>query len=275
MPRIIAFCDESAKRGPHFSNFYGASIVLSEHLEQVDSSLREFYDKAGITSEIKWNNVNPSLEERFIGFSDLFFDHIESGRLKTRLMFTQNLYRPIGLTRDHLRQQYFLLYYQFIKHGLGLQHYGAEFGARDLELICDQFPDTSKQADEFRKFLLGLNDRHFGQQGLNLAPENIGEAKSHRHMILQGTDLVLGAIQFKLNGLDKAIPQGKRRRGKKTLAKERVYRHILNRIWRIYPNFNIGASTGTQGDLRNRWRHPYRHWKMVPYNYEIDSTAKK
>jgi Protein of unknown function (DUF3800) len=273
--RIIVYCDESSKKGPHFSNFYGASIVLSEHFHAVDSALRDCYDSLGLTCEIKWNNISPSTEERFRDFADAFFNKIESGHLKTRIMFTHNLFRPVGLTDEHVRHQYFLLYYQFIKNGLGFKYYQGTHGEREIQLICDQFPHTGTQVEEFRRFLLGLNRNCFNRNGLILRNENIGEAKSHDHLILQGTDLILGAVHFKLNGLDRAIPEGKRHRGKKTRAKERVYKHILERIWRIYPNFNIGISTGDQGDFGNRWLHPYRHWKLVPKNHEIDETAVK
>lgn len=273
--RIIVYCDESSKKGPHFSNFYGASIVLSEHFHIVDTSLRERYNSLGLTCEVKWNNISPSSEERFVSFVDTFFDQIDAGKVKTRIMFTHNLFRPIGLTDEHVRHQYFLLYYQFIKNGLGFKQYQHAHGERDIQLICDQFPHTGTQVDEFRRFLVGLNQNCLNRNGLHLENKNIGEAKSHDHLILQGTDLILGAMQFKLNGLDRAIPEGLTHRGKKTRSKERVYKHILRRIWQLYPNFNIGISTGNQGDFGNRWLHPYRHWKLVPKNHVLDETAVK
>jgi Protein of unknown function (DUF3800) len=244
--RIIIYSDESSKKGPHFSNFYGASLVLSENVHSVEQRLKQQYAASGLTCEIKWNN-----------------------------MFTHNMYRPIGLTDDHIRQQYFLLYYQFIKHGLGLGHYRSANGFRDIQLICDQFPHTGAQVEEFRRFLVGLNQSSFQKNGLRLRPENIGEARSHDHIILQGTDLILGAIQFKLNGFDRAKPEGQVHRGKKTRAKERVYKHILKHIWKVYPNLNIGISTGDQGDFTNRWLHPYRHWKLIPKNHEYNENAIK
>ncbi len=40
----------------------------------------------------------------------------------------------------------------------------------------------------------------------------------------------------------KEIPEGRHTRGKRTIAKELVYRHILARIKAIYSGFNIGVS---------------------------------
>jgi hypothetical protein len=50
---------------------------------------------------------------------------------------------------------------------------------------------------------------------------------------------------------------------------------MLGRIRQIYPGFNIGESTGKQGDRANFWRHPYRHWKFIPSEHEIDDTKTK
>jgi hypothetical protein len=88
-------------------------------------------------------------------------------------------------------------------------------------------------------------------------------------------DIVLGSMAFRLNNKHKAKPVGQHRRGKRTVAKESLYRHISDRIRRIYPNFNIGESTGTQGDRANRWKHPYRHWKLIPKDHERDFSKAK
>jgi len=95
----------------------------------------------------------------------------------------------------------------------------------------------------------------------------ISEIKSHNHILLQSLDLILGAMQFRLNDKHKEKPQGSPTRGKRTIAKEKVYKHINKKIRDIYPNFNIGISTGTGGEIQNRWYHSYRHWSFKPENY--------
>jgi hypothetical protein len=75
-------------------------------------------------------------------------------------------------------------------------------------------------------------------------------------------------MQFRLNDLHKKKPAGERRRAAKTIAKEKLYRYISYRIRCIYPGFNIGESTGHQGDLSNRW-------KFVPKNREYDESKTK
>ena len=87
-------------------------------------------------------------------------------------------------------------------------------------------------------------------------------------------DIVLGSMAFRLNDLHKVIPEGELQRGKRTIAKEKLYKYINSRIRKIYPGFNIGESTGVF-EIGDRWTHPYRHWKFTPKNKEIDNSQFK
>lgn len=104
--------------------------------------------------------------------------------------------------------------------------------------------------------------------------DDIAEAISHNHIILQCLDLILGSMEFRLNEKHKVKVEGQRKRGKRTIAKEKLYKHINAHIRSIYPNFNIGATTGNQDNIENRWKHPYRHWKFTPSN-KVENTEYK
>ncbi|NCN84281.1 MAG: DUF3800 domain-containing protein [Sphingomonadales bacterium] len=273
--RIIVYCDESAKKGKHFSNFYGATILMSEHLYEIQKRLNDITYDMGLNDEIKWNNISVGNSDRYLQFVDEVFDLIEEGRMRMRIMFTHNYMRPLGLTKEHRRDAYFILYYQFLKHGLGLRYYNRQSGDRELEIICDQFPTTGNQVENFKRHIVEHNERALGRAGITIKPQLIGEAKSHAHIILQATDVILGSMNFRLNDLHKAKPLGKFRRGKKTVVKEKVFRKISSRIRKIYPNFNIGISTGHRGDIANRWNDPYRHWCFEPANSVRDDSAVK
>ena len=88
-------------------------------------------------------------------------------------------------------------------------------------------------------------------------------------------DIILGSINFRLNNLNKIKLNGTKRRGKTTIAKEKLYKVILKNIREIYPNFNIGISTSTRGNVNNRWLDPYRHWLFKTKNSELDKTLTK
>jgi hypothetical protein len=61
------------------------------------------------------------------------------------------------------------------------------------------------------------------------------------------------------------------RRGKRTIAKERLYKHINKKICEIRPRFNVGITTGLDGDTRNKLLHPYRHWLFIPNHRLADN----
>ena len=72
---------------------------------------------------------------------------------------------------------------------------------------------------------------------------HIGEVRSHDHVLLQCVDVILGAMFFRLNRLHLQIPAGASRRGKRTIAKEKLYKYILSEIRTIHPGFNIGVKS--------------------------------
>ena len=105
--------------------------------------------------------------------------------------------------------------------------------------------------------------------------EDIAEVTSHDHVILQCMDIVLGSIFFRLNNLHLEKPEGSRRRGKRTIAKEKLYKYINKKVRGIYPNLNIGITTGINGEFKSLWDHQYRHWLFRPHDYEINLNGPR
>jgi hypothetical protein len=274
----IIFCDESEKTGKYYSNFYGGLIVGAAHYQKITERLNKEKGKLNFYGEVKWDKVSENYLAKYITFVQRFFREIRGGRLRIRIMFRHNVHDPCGLTEDHISNQYFILYYQFIKHAFGLQHVEPRSGGTKVRLYFDQFPDTSEKAEQFKGFLLGLNrNRGFLQAKLIVAPENIAEVRSHDHVLLQCLDIVLGAMAFRLNDKHKEKPAGQRIRGKKTRAKEALYKVILAEIRKITPGFNVGITTGTNGNTRERWTRPYLHWQFVPkeHNYKPEAAKER
>ena len=146
----------------------------------------------------------------------------------------------------------------------------------NLRIYPDQIPDNKERVEQFRGFLVGLaSSPAFRERKIRMKREDIADVDSKQHEILQCLDIVLGAMSFRLNdkNLEKTA-KGGTRRGSRTKAKERVYKHILSRIRDIYPNFNIGISTG-QDATNARWSHPYRHWLFTPTERIVLPGSKK
>jgi hypothetical protein len=273
----IIYADESVVRGEYYSNFYGGLLVRSTDLKEVETSLNKVKIEQNLFNEIKWQKVTGNYLKKYMKVIDVLFDFVEQDKIKIRIMFTQNRFEPTNLEDYHYNHEYFLLYYQFIKHAFGLKYSNQRLNDIKLRVYFDRLPDTKEKSALFKSHISSLEKSpELRRQRILIPDDQITEIKSHNHVLLQCIDIVLGAMQFRLNDLHKVKPKGKCRRGKRTIAKEKLYKFINNRIQKIYPNFNIGITTGTKGDQENYWRHSYRHWLFRPRLYrENDSKTKK
>ncbi len=274
---LVIYTDESDKDGKFYSNFYGGVLVRSCDLSGVIERLSTCKTNQNLYKEIKWQKVTGNYLSKYIAMMDSLFDEVEADRAKIRIMFTSNQYVPQGLSSRHRQIGYHLLYYQFLKHAFGLQYATADCQRPvRVRINLDQMPTNREQTDQFKSYLVGLNNNpQIRQAGIRFDRQLIAEVSSHDHVLLQCIDVVLGSMSFRLNDKHKNKPEGQRTRGSRTIAKEKLYRHINGRIRRIYPNFNVGISTGTGGDDSNRWLHPYRHWRLIPKNHQRDMSQTK
>jgi hypothetical protein len=267
---LVIYFDESDISGRHFSNFYGGLLVESAHLAEVEQRIGAVRLALHLNSEVKWQKISEAYAEKYIELMDTVFDLCSEGKLKLRIMFTQNYFSPVRLTLDQRENGFFLLYYQFVKHGFGLRYAGKAGEPTRIRLLFDQLPDTHEKRAAFKGYLAGLGKSPgFRDSGMQLSPESIAEVDSKQHSLLQCVDVVLGAMQFRLNDKHKEKPDGQRRRGKRTIAKEKVYKHICRRVRALSPNFNIGISTSLRNEHANRWHDPYRHWLFKTENSAI------
>jgi hypothetical protein len=275
----IIFCDESDRRGRYFSNFYGGVRVAASQLSQVESTLRAKKAALGLNSEIKWQKVGADVVERYEHFIREFFDQIAGGRICMRIMFTQNAHVATSLSREQEQESYYLLYYQFLKHGFGFSDMPSHTEPPRVRIYLDEIGDTREQVAKFKGFVLGLADTaHIRRAGgIIMQPDAITEVRSHDHILMQALDTVLGSTTFRLNDKYKEKAPGQRTRGKRTIAKDRLQKFILGEIKRVTDKqfFNIGISTGRSSDQAAAWSDPYLHWKFVPKEFRIEKSHYK
>lgn len=191
-------------------------------------------------------------------------------------MFKHNAKVAKNLSQNHTDNEFFILYYQFIKHSFGLQHHTIKSrNPLHLRLHFDYLPDTISKVQQFKEYIKGLERlKSFQLADIKIRRDDIAEVDSKHHLPMQFLDVVLGAMQFRLNNKHKEKLNGSRRRGKKTIAKEKLYKHINKKIREIRPGFNIGTSTGCE-EINERWEHPYRHWCFIPREFDIDESYHK
>lgn len=268
--------DESDKEGKYYSNFYGGILINSDVIEDVLRQSREEVAKVGlIDEEIKWQKVNNYTFDKYKDIVDFIFNLLKERKIKIRIFFRNNQYIPVDLTNEQKRNEYQMLYYQFIKHAFGLKYSNPDRKEINIKLMLDDMPLKGADSKIFKDYIFGLNfDEGFRKAHLHIEHEDICEVDSKKHLPLQFMDLILGSMCFRLNDKHKIKDPITGKRGTRTKLKEQLYKYINSKIREIHPGFNIGVSTGIT-ELSDRWNDPYRHWSFKPANYERDYTKAK
>ncbi len=274
---LVIYCDESDQKGKYFSSFYGGCLVESKFLEEVICSIEEKKTELNLFKEVKWSKITENYKDKYAELIDHFFDLIEEDKVKVRIMFTKNTHVAVGLTDEHKNNKYFLLYYQFVKHAFGLIYSGNGEEDVNVRVYFDELPDKKEKCQRFKEYIRRLSDtQKFQEARVKIKKDQIAEVDSNKHVLMQCFDIVLGAMQFRLNNKHKEKPKGSKRRGKKTIAKESIYKLIQKRIQGLYPfQFNIGISTGKHNGIESLWGDPYRHWLFLPSQREYDESKEK
>jgi hypothetical protein len=274
----IIFCDESDKYGKYYSNFYGGAIVSSKNYQHVTATLNTKKQDLNLFSEVKWEKITELYKEKYIDLLRCFFTIVASGKVKVRIMFRQNAHISNSLSTVQQANQYYLLYYQFIKNAFGLECLKPlpQTAPVRVRVYVDQIGDTYERIDRFRGFIHALpRNKRFSSARFEIPIDAITEVRSHEHVLLQCVDIVLGSITFRLNDKHLEKLPGTRFRGKRTKAKEDVYKFILNEIRKIHKNFNIGMSTAVMNTAEGRWNTAYSHWNFKSKNGEYDNELTK
>lgn len=273
--QYLIYSDESYIKGQYFSNFYGGALVEYNKLKKINDILNKKKEELHLFGEIKWSKVTATYLNKYTEIINLYFDFIKRNDIKIRIMFRQNAYVFEQLPKEKYENQFQLLYYQFIKNSFGLD-FCNEFPNKNivqLKLYFDQLPDTIEKNNEFKEHILYLNNLF--DSNIFIKKEDIVEVNSKSHVILQCMDIILGAMNFRLNDLHKVKVEGTNKRGKTTIAKEKLYKTILSHIKEIHPYFNIGISTTLNGYYRNLWYDPYRHWRFQTKGSKLDKSLTK
>jgi hypothetical protein len=239
-------------------------LVKSEHLHEVQTHLQRVCRKLHFFDEIKWHKVSWHYVEKYKSVMDAFFRLIAEGKVKVRIMFTQNDYIATPLTGRHKSEAFFTLYHHFIIHAFGLPYSNNSESDIYLRLYFDNLPDTLERRQVFKDYIKGLQTTSaFREARLKIRKQDIAEVDSKKHLLIQMLDVVLGAICFRLNNKHKEIPQGKKHRGKRTIAKEKLYRHISKKLREIRGNFHFGANRRIVCK-EDYWWQPFHHWNCNP-----------
>lgn len=254
--------------------FMDGALVKVTYIQDIEKKLNDKKKELNLNGEIKWSKVTENYLEKYIKMINLFFTFIKSGKIKVRIMFAQNAHVADKLTKEQTDNEYSILYYYFLKDAFGIKYsnptpYKAKI---NFSLYLDDLPCSKEQKETFKKSLFRNN---FGFQQNNVEITEFIEIDSKKHVIQQCMDIILGSMNFKLNDFNKIKDETTGKRSKRTIAKEKLYKVIHTNIASIRKNFNIGITTGTDGDVTNYWKHAYRHWNFISSYSHFDETLTK
>lgn len=272
----LVYLDESDKEGPYYSNFYGGIILKHDALDDFNARIRNIMANTKIADEeIKWQKVNALTLPIYMVIVDELFRFLAEGKARIRIFFRHNRHKPVALTAEDKRNEYTKLYYQFVKHAFGFSEAPRD-GDNRLRLFIDEMPISPDQRKTFLTYLYGLKETPpFKRRNVYIIPNGVAEVDSKDHLPLQVMDVIMGAMCFRLNNKHKLKDAVTGKRPKRTVCKEKLYKHIRNKVCVITGRqFNIGESTGINSNI-DRWEMPYRHWSFVPRFSEITDEYNK
>ena len=106
---------------------------------------------------------------------DFIFDLLDDGLIKIRIFFRHNQYVPKYLTREHMRKEYSMLYYQFIKHAFGFQYSNDSDRPVFLHIALDELPISEPEKKEFKDFIFRLGDEmSFKAANIKIRKDELG-----------------------------------------------------------------------------------------------------
>ena len=111
---INIWLDESDKKGQYYSNFYGGILINSDDLPSILNESHSLLNKLGIWEEIKWQKVNKHTFDSYMKVVDYIFELLADGKAKIRIFFRNNQNKPTNLTQEQRRNEFTILYYEFI-----------------------------------------------------------------------------------------------------------------------------------------------------------------
>jgi hypothetical protein len=259
------FADESVQDGELFSTFFGGCIVPAPCHAEIELRLLAKKEKLGFGKELKWQRVTDQRLADYQLMITSFFDELRADRLRMRVMFQDNENARQRRASELRHEPCYKLYYQFIKHAFGLAFMPESAEGTRLRLFLDNLPHTKEHSSQFKSHLAALPlNSQLREKRLKLDASHIAEVDSNEHVLLQCIDIILGSMAFRFNEKHTIKAEGAKRRGRRTVAKEKLYKHVLAEIRTLKSHFHPKISTKCEPFPEGAWSMPYRHWLFKP-----------
>ncbi len=186
------YCDESCHLENDHKSFMliGSISTAYNQVKRHTERIKEIKDQHKFNAEIKWSKVSPAKLQFYLELIDYFF--------ATDLRFRAVVVNKSQIKTDDFDTFYYKMYYQLLNHNKNSMYsYNVYLDIKD-----------SLSAYKVQKLRQILNIKY----GVFRNVQNI---RSHESVLMQLTDLIMGAISYNLN-----------HNGEKTFAKQ----SIINKI---------------------------------------------
>ena len=217
-------------------------------LEKINAKLNKVKNKLNL-NEIKRQNASLQYLEKYKIFLNSFLDLVEDGKIKVRIMFSEN--SDLVQTQENKKDRYSKFYYLFIKHSFGLSCLRKE--KTNLRLYFDRLPNNIGANAEFKQHIWGLQFTKHLKDKIKIKKENIADIDSKEHPIIQAVDLITGIMEFYINDLDV------NNMGNRSIAKLELYKLIYERINKIDKDYFIATNYFEYLDQKIAWHKKYLH----------------
>lgn len=184
------FGDETSVSEKRFLGI-GTTIVSAENRESVSRSFTDLKAHLKLCDEIKWERVRARTEKRHEALVDMYFDFVKANKIRFHSMLI-----PLWDVnhRKHNEGIPDIGYSKWVYHLL--LSYTEMYPAR-FKYYVDLDERTTKQPPRIIQDTLNFTARN---NGLDHWPfRRVHFRKSHEEIMIQMTDLIVGAIGFRAN----------------------------------------------------------------------------
>lgn len=212
------YCDESTHlqrdRQPYMLISYVSSAFNQVKLHQ--DNIRKIKEKHHFVPEIKWSSVSKGQYAFYVDLIDYFF----SSDLQFRAIVVNKSKINIGDSLKAYDDFYYKMYYQLISHKINFENsYNIYLDIKDT-LSANKVKTLHTYCNQFN---------------INNEPiRKIQNIHSHESLLMQTTDLLMGAINYHLRGFNQVI------------AKNRLIERI-----QTHTNLSLSKSTAKNSDKFN------------------------
>jgi hypothetical protein len=194
---LHVYCDESQTSGVRYT-VYGGIVIPAKSVVPFEEAVQEWRRKNHYSHEIKWKKCGAeSYYKKHVALVDFVFEHIERSHIDFKAVVFDSKDRQYTGYRLDKEKGFYTLYYHFLRKKF------VPYGATDdhaLYVYLDR-RSTKYKLGTLYNVLNSYVKRDKGLKG-NIV-KIVHPLDSKKSNLIQLADLLMGAIGFQCNDLDK------------------------------------------------------------------------